>query len=140
MALRVLVVDPDRHAREGLRAILASSGMEVSAASDIAAGFTCVSSLAYDLLLVDADVPVGRMVRLDALDLLRLARLVNPAVRGLLVTSSVEDLEASAAVRSAATVIEKPVDLVRLRQELACAADIAREPSSACSCAASRGR
>ena len=118
MSLRVLVVEPDRHAREGLKAVLSAAGAEVSAAADIASGFTCVSSLPYDVLLLDADAPVGRLVPLEVTDLLRVARLVNPAVRGLLVASCPDELPGHWDAGAVAAVLEQPVDLARLRNEL----------------------
>lgn len=122
MPLRVLVVEPDRHAREGLKAMLSAAGAEVSAAADIASGFACVASLAYDLLLLDADAPLGRMLPLGVPDLLRVARLVNPEVRGLLVASCPDDLPRHWEAETGATVLEKPVDVARLRVELGRAA------------------
>lgn len=118
MALRVLVVEPDRHAREGLKAMLSATGAEVSAAADIASAFSCVASLVYDVLLLDADAPVGRTVPLEVPDLLRVARLVNPGVLGLLVASCPDDLPRHWEAEAVATVLEKPVDPARLLGEI----------------------
>lgn len=57
MPQRILIVEPEPHAREGLRALLAAAGHEVSVAEDITAGFARVSSGPFDLLILDADLP-----------------------------------------------------------------------------------
>lgn len=118
MPLRILLVEPESHAREGLRIILAAAGHEVSMAEDLATGFKQIYSGPFDLLLLDADLPPGRRVLLSVLDLLRLARIAHEETRGILVTSCVDDLPRDSASHGVVAVLEKPVDLSRLRLEL----------------------
>ncbi|MBI3030597.1 MAG: response regulator [Candidatus Rokubacteria bacterium] len=120
--MRVLLIEPEPHAREGLRAILSAEGHEVSVAEDIPAGFARLSSEAFGVLLLDADLPPSRNVMVTVLDLLRLARRGDPGVRGILIASCVEDVPGDLAAQGVLAVLEKPVELSRLRLALEAAA------------------
>lgn len=117
MPQRILIVEPEPHAREGLRALLAAAGHEVSVAEDLAAGFARLSSGPFDLLILDADLP-GRGVVRTVLDLLRLARGGHQGTRGILVTSCAEELPQNLASHGVVAVLERPVELSRLRRVL----------------------
>lgn len=116
--MRILLVEPERHAREGLRAILASEGYEVSVAEDIPAGFRRLAAQPFDLLLLDADLPASRNVLVSVLDLLRLARHGDPGVCGIVIASCAEDMPRDLPGQGVLAVLEKPVELSRLRREL----------------------
>ena len=116
--MRILLVEPEPHAREGLRAILGYVGHEVSVAEDIPAGFARLASEPFDLLLLDADVPPSRNVMVSVLDLLRLARRGDPEVRGIVIASCVEDVPLDLAAEGVLAVLEKPVELSWLRLAL----------------------
>lgn len=122
MLLRILLVEPEPHAREGLRAILTAVGHEVSVAEDIPAGFARLSSESFDVLLLDADLPPSKNVRVSVLDLLRLARQGDQGVRGIVIVSCAEDVPGDLAAQGILAVLEKPVELSRLRQALEAAA------------------
>ncbi len=118
MPQRILIVEPEPHAREGLRALLAAAGHEVSVAEDLDAGFVArLSSGPFDLLILDADL-TGRGVVRTVLDLLRLARIGHQETRGILVTSCAEELPQNLASHGVVTVLERPVELSRLRRVL----------------------
>lgn len=118
MTLRILVVESEPHAREGLRAILSRDGHEVSVAADIAGGFAHLVSQPFDLLLLDADLQPSRNVMVNVLDLLRLARRGNPGVWGIVIASDAEDMPADPVGQDFLTVLEKPVELSQLRLAL----------------------
>ncbi len=118
MPLRILLVEPEPHAREGLRAILSSVGHQVRVAEDIPAGFARLSSESFDVLLLDADLPPSKNVRVSVLDLLRLARQGDQGVRGIVIVSCAEDVPGDLAAQGILAVLEKPVELSRLRQAL----------------------
>ena len=120
--MRILLVEPEPHAREGLRAILSYVGHEVSVAEDIPAGFARLASEPFDLLLLDADVPPSRNVMVSVLDLLRLARRGDPEVGGIVIASCVEEVPGDLAAEGVLAVLEKPVELSRLRLALEAAA------------------
>ncbi len=120
--MRILLVEPEPHAREGLRAILSAEGHEVSVAEDIPAGFARLSSEPFGVLLLDADLPPSRNVMVSVLDLLRLARRGDPGVCGIMIASCVEDVPGDLAAQGVLAVLEKPVELSRLHLALEAAA------------------
>jgi len=87
MSMKILVVERERHAREGLRAILTADGHEVRVAQDMWAGFASIFSQPYDLLLLDDNVQTERHVSLNVLDLLRFARRYEPSTSAIVITS-----------------------------------------------------
>jgi len=125
--MRILLVEPEPHAREGLRAILSAEGHEVSVAEDIPAGFARLSSEPFDVLLLDADLPPSRNVMVTVLDLLRLTRRGDPGVCGIMIASCVEDVPGDLAADGILAVLEKPVELSRLRLALEEAASRQRQ-------------
>ena len=116
--LRILVVAPERHAREGLRAILSSDGHEVSVAEDMWSAFASIFSRPFDLLLLDDDVRPERHLTVSVLDLLRVARRYQPATSGIVISSFEERVSHYAAEPAVRAVLEKPVEMPRLRHEL----------------------
>jgi len=117
MSLRILVVERESHAREGLRSILSSDGHAVSVAGDIWAGFARVTLQAYDLLLLDDDV---RLERHEAMivDLLSFARRKHPSTCGIVISSFEDDVPRYLREDGVLAVLEKPVEVGRLRSEL----------------------
>jgi len=115
--MRILLVEPEPHAREGLYAILTGEGYEVSVADDVAAGLQRLTAGPFDVLLLDADLP-SRAVLLSVLDLLRLARSGHEGAGGILVTSSPEDLPRDLAAQGVVAVLERPVEFSSLRKAL----------------------
>ncbi len=120
--MRILLVEPEPHAREGLRAILSAEGYEVSVAEDIPAGFARLTSEPFEVLLLDADLPPSRNIMVTVLDLLRLARRGDSGVCGIVIASCVEDVPGDLAAQGILAVLEKPVELSRLRLVLKAAA------------------
>ena len=118
MALRILVVERDVHAREGLRSILSSDGHAVSFADDIWAGFARVAVQAFDLLLLDDDVRLDRHEAMIVTDLLTFARRKHADTRGIVLSTFEEDVHRYQREDGVLAVLEKPVEVPRLRREL----------------------
>ena len=118
MSLRILVVERDLHARQGLRAILSAEGHVVSLARDMWEGFARISSQTFDLLLLDDDVRAERHVTLSVLDLLRFARQHHPGTSGVVISSFEDDTQRYRAEPGVLAVLEKPVEVPRLRSYL----------------------
>ena len=112
------MVAPERHAREGLRAILSSDGHEVSVAEDMWSAFASIFSRPFDLLLLDDDVRPERHLTVSVLDLLRVARRYQPATSGIVLSSFEDDLPRYLREDGVLAVLEKPVEVGRLRSEL----------------------
>jgi len=118
MSLKILVVERERHAREGLRAILTADGHEVRVAQDMWAGFASIFSQPYDLLLLDDNVQTERHVSLNVLDLLRFARRYEPSTSAIVITSFDESTHGYRMEDGVVAVLHKPVELTQLRVEL----------------------
>ena len=118
MSLNILVVERERHAREGLRAILSADGHDVKVAEDMWAGFASIFSQPYDLLLLDDNVSPERHVSLNVLDLLRCARRYEPTTSAIVITSFDQSEPGYRMEEGVVAVLRKPVELTQLRVEL----------------------
>jgi DNA-binding response OmpR family regulator len=118
VSLGILVVERERHAREGLQAILSADGHDVEVAEDMWAGFASIFSKPYDLLLLDDNVQSERHVTLNALDLLRFARRYEPNTCAIVITSFDEYAHGYRKEEGVVAVLRKPVELTQLRGEL----------------------
>jgi len=118
MSLKILVVERERHAREGLRTILTADGHDVRVAQDMWAGFAAIFSQPYDLLLLDDNVQTERHVSLNVLDLLRFARRYEPSTSAIVITSFDESAHGYRMEDGVVAVLRKPVELTQLRVEL----------------------
>lgn len=118
MSLSILVVERERHAREGLKAILSADGHDVKVAEDMWAGFASIFSRPYDLLLLDDNVQTERHVSLNVLDLLRFARRYEPDTRAVVITSFDEHTHGYWTEEGVVAVLQKPLELSRLRGQL----------------------
>jgi len=118
MSLSILVVERERHAREGLRAILTGDGHDVKAVEDMWGGFASIFSQPYDLLLLDDNVQSERHVTLNVLDLLRFARRYEPNTSAIVITSFEESAHRYRMEEGVVAVLAKPVELTQLRGEL----------------------
>lgn len=117
-SLRLLIVERDVHAREGLRSLLSSAGHAVSIAEDIWAGFAQVTLQGFDLLLLDDDVRLDRHDATIVADLLDFARRRHPATLGIVISSFEDDMPRYRREDGVLAVLEKPVEMRRLRSEL----------------------
>jgi CheY-like chemotaxis protein len=75
---RILVVDDDRESRQLQIDLLTSSGYEVEAANDGAAGWEALRTHDYDLVITDNHMP--RMTGLEMIEKLNLARMAVPVI------------------------------------------------------------
>ncbi len=81
MAHRILVVDDDAAAREGLRALLTRPGWQVEAAGDGQAALAQAQAVRPDVVLADLIMP-----RMDGLQLTQALQQVLPGVPIILLT------------------------------------------------------
>ena len=101
-----------------MQSILSSDGYAVSVAGDIWAGFARVALQAYDLLLLDDDVRLDRHEAMIVVDLLSFARRNHPTTCGIVISSFEENVARYRRERGVLAVLEKPVEISRLRSEL----------------------
>jgi CheY-like chemotaxis protein len=118
VSLSILVVERERHAREGLRALLSADGHDVKAVEDMWAGFASIFAQPYDLLLLDDNVQSERHVTLNMLDLLRFARRYEPSTSAIVITSFDESTHGYRMEEGVVAVLRKPVELTQLRDGL----------------------
>jgi CheY-like chemotaxis protein len=118
MSLSILVVERERHAREGLKEILTADGHDVKAVQDMWGGFASIFSQPYDLLLLDDNVQSERHVTLNVLDLLRFARRYEPNTSAIVITSFDESAHGYRVEEGVVAVLAKPVELTQLRGTL----------------------
>ncbi len=106
MPTRVLVVDDDGAARQGLKSLLTTRGYEVDLAVDGANALERLAELPPDLVLTDLDMP-----GMNGMQLLKEVRERNRELPVIVITGVAELAPAVAAMREgAADYLTKPVD------------------------------
>jgi len=88
----------------------------VSLAGDMWEGFARISSQVFDLLLLDDDVRPERPATPCVLDLLRFARRHHCGTAGIVISSFEEDVPHYRAEPGVLAVLQKPVEVLRLRR------------------------
>ncbi len=78
---RILVIDDDRSARLLLERVLVRAGHHVTLVDNPVQGLEAIAQGGFDLLITDKNLP-----GIDGLEVLRLAREKQPAMRTLMVT------------------------------------------------------
>lgn len=111
--LLVLVVDDDRHVREGVAETVKTLGHRVMQAQDGEAGLRVLRENQVDLVLVDFAMPV-----MDGAAFAKLARVERPDLP-LVFISGYSDADAiQEAVGQSALLLRKPFDVSTLRQAI----------------------
>jgi CheY-like chemotaxis protein len=77
-SIRILVVDDDRESRQIMIDLLTSSGYQVEAANDGAAGWEALRTYDYDLVITDNHMP--RMTGLEMIENLNLSYMTVPVI------------------------------------------------------------
>lgn len=111
---RVLVVEDDPSAREGLAELIRTWGYRPETASDGVEALEKLRDSHPVVLISDLQMP-----RMGGMELLEAVRMSAPDVRCIVLTSE-GDPEKAAVLRAAGAVdlLEKPVDVRTLRQDL----------------------
>lgn len=118
-ARRVLLIEDNAGAREGLRRLLVDDGYVVRTAPTGERGLACAGAFAPDIVVCDLALP-----GINGLDVLRGLRRAGSRVFFVMLTSGSRDLEVERTLRSEADAfLSKPVDLPRFRALLAAGSD-----------------
>ena len=121
--VRVLVVDDEEGIRHLLTAILTKQGYEVTEACDGDEARLFLEHGAFEVVVADYLMPG----RLNGIDVLRVAKSVNPACQVVIITGdSVPEIQEKAIAFGAADYIPKPFSLVVIQKAVANAAAMAR--------------
>jgi two-component system response regulator MprA len=115
LAHRILVVDDDRASREGLRAALLRETPAVEVAADAWEAIVLLRSRAFDIAVVDLDLPAVHGVELGGWDVVRIARAYLPGI-AVIVVSAEEDAAPGREALSldVAGILGKPISLREL--------------------------
>lgn len=118
-ARRVLLIEDDAAARDGLGSLLAEDGYLVRTAPTGERGLDCAADFQPDIVVCDFTLP-----GIDGLEVLRRLRGTRSPVFFVVLTAGCGDDVLESALRDEADVfLRKPVDLARFRAVLARGSD-----------------
>lgn len=115
MKKRILIVDDDASVRESLKKILEDTSYDVAVATDGADGEQKLKEQAYDLLILDLNMP-GR----DGWDVLNCASAAHPLLPVIIITGMYDQLDTTV-IPGVASLLKKPLDvppLLKVIEEL----------------------
>jgi CheY-like chemotaxis protein len=113
---RLLLVDPYGTSREGLGAALRGGGFSVETAESSSEAIRKVEHGAFDLAIIDLDLPPAHGIAEDGWDLVRILRAADPALLMVLIAAECSpDTQAEALRHGAAHLLEKPISPRELR-------------------------
>lgn len=113
---KILVVDDERHSREGLMAWLLGAGYAVETAADSWQAIKKIKEYPFEVAIIDLDLPPVHGVALSGWDLVRIFRAFNPSI-GIIVIGAEEsrDVKTQAAQLKVSEFLEKPISPARLK-------------------------
>jgi len=111
---RVLVIDDEPSAVDGLRTLLSLDGFDVDGSTSSLDGLGRLEHASYDALITDLEMPV-----LHGVELIERARRLVPTLPVIVVTAyDVSSMSSRARAAGACCVLGKPVRYERLLAEL----------------------
>lgn len=114
--MRILVVDPYSHSREGLRESLRAGGYRVDTAAGIWEAIQKAKDGRVGLAIIDLNLPPAYGVVMSGWDLARIIRAFHPGAAFILVTSEWgPELRKQADELDRALLVEKPIHPGALR-------------------------
>jgi DNA-binding response OmpR family regulator len=126
-ARRILVVDDDRPSREGLGVALLREGHAVETAADAWEAIVWLRAQAFDVAVVDLDLPAVHGVEFGGWDVVRIARAYQAGIAVIVLSADEETTPASEAPALVAGVLAKPISL----RDLTALVDALRAPEGA---------
>jgi CheY-like chemotaxis protein len=113
---KILVVDDDRHCRDGLRDSLLGAGYSVETAADSREAIEKVKARLFEVAIIDLDLPPVLGIATSGWELVRIFRDINPAIT-VIVVGAEEDkqVKARAAQLKVSEFLEKPISPARLK-------------------------
>lgn len=114
---RILVVDDDRHSREGILSALLATGLDVEAAADAWEALRKIKERRFDVAILDLNLPPVHGLEMTGWDLVRILRAYSPSVSIVLVSSDNSSAAQEEAGRlRVVELLEKPISLSHLRR------------------------
>lgn len=113
---RILVVDNERHSREGLRDSLLGAGYTVETAADSWQAIKKIKDYPFEVAIIDIDLAPVHGVALSGWDLVRIFRAFNPSI-GIVVVGAEESryVKTQAERLKVWEFLEKPISPTRLK-------------------------
>jgi len=109
--LEILIVDDDAKLLDVLTTLLQMEGHQVTAFTTAQEALLCAKEKPFDLIVTDL-----RMRRMDGLQMLKVAKLINPALRVVIMTAYSTSETTTEAMRSGAyDYLRKPFKLHELK-------------------------
>jgi DNA-binding NtrC family response regulator len=122
MAFTILIVDDEAKARGSMGRLLSAAGYEILEAESLARAVATLQDHLPDILLLDFNLPDGH-----GLDLLRKLSATKPRPQVIVVTGTANIPTAVEALQlGAADLLEKPVDMTRLKASVQRATEVVR--------------
>jgi two-component system response regulator AtoC len=122
MAFTILIVDDEAKARGSMGRLLSAAGYEILEAESLARAVATLQDHLPDILLLDFNLPDGH-----GLDLLRKLSATKPRPQVIVVTGTANIPTAVEALQlGAADLLEKPVDMTRLKATVQRATEVVR--------------
>jgi DNA-binding response OmpR family regulator len=130
---RILVVDDDRHSREGLRDSLLSEGYRVETAPDSWQAIRKIKEADYDVAIIDLDLPAVHGVVVTGWDLARIFPAYSPGISIIVISAEAEKANSIRAGQlGVSEFLEKPISPARLRAILRALGSRGEVCSTAC--------
>lgn len=116
MEKKILVVDDDRHCRDGLRDSLLGAGHSVETAADSWEAIKKVKERLFEVAIIDLDLPPVLGVAMSGWELVRIFRAFNPGIAVIVVGAEENrQVKARAAQLEVSEFLEKPISPARLK-------------------------
>lgn len=116
MRKRILLVEDDQHSRNGLQASLLAEGHGVEAVSDGWQAFRSIKGGAFDVALVDLDLPPVMGVAVTGWDVARILRAYDPTIPIVVMTAQDDEgIERLAARFKMSAFMVKPIDPAKVK-------------------------
>jgi len=112
----ILVVDDDRHCRDGLRDSLRGAGHAVETAANCWEAIKKAKERCFEVAIIDLDLPPVVGASMNGWDLVRLFRTHHPGIAVILVGAEEDkQVRAQAAQLEVSEFLEKPISPARLK-------------------------
>lgn len=116
MQKKILVVDDDRHCRDGLRDSLLGAGYCVETAANTWEAINKVKERLFEIAIIDLDLPPVVGAAMNGWELVHIFRTLHPAIAVILVGAEEDtQVRARAAQLEVSEFLEKPISPARLK-------------------------
>jgi DNA-binding NtrC family response regulator len=113
---KILVVDDDRHCRDGLRDSLLAAGYSVETAASSREAVKKATERLFEVAIIDLDLPPVLGGATNGWELVRIFRTLHPAMAVILIGAEEDrQVKARAAQMEISEFLEKPISPARVK-------------------------